>query len=102
MSHSVSSTTGHSKHETLIPLASYPDSQRKDSSALCGEASSPWGRSRSPMRWTCGAGRSGRATHWGAHRGGEALAVIEVVKTLVGLALDEAILAEDLWARRCH
>eukprot|EP00959_Pyramimonas_sp_CCMP1952_P349973 7332700-Pyramimonas_sp.AAC.1 len=29
MSHPVSSTTEHSQHETLIPLASYPDSQRK-------------------------------------------------------------------------
>eukprot|EP00959_Pyramimonas_sp_CCMP1952_P396059 8298440-Pyramimonas_sp.AAC.1 len=30
MSHPVSSTTEQSQHETLIPLASYPDSQRKD------------------------------------------------------------------------
>eukprot|EP00959_Pyramimonas_sp_CCMP1952_P373103 7813766-Pyramimonas_sp.AAC.1 len=29
MSHPVSSTTEQSQHETLIPLASYPDSQRK-------------------------------------------------------------------------
>eukprot|EP00959_Pyramimonas_sp_CCMP1952_P393301 8240780-Pyramimonas_sp.AAC.1 len=30
MSPPVSSTTEQSKHETLIPLSSYPDSQRKD------------------------------------------------------------------------
>eukprot|EP00959_Pyramimonas_sp_CCMP1952_P433200 9071488-Pyramimonas_sp.AAC.1 len=29
MSHPMPSTTKRSKHETLIPLASYPDSQRK-------------------------------------------------------------------------
>eukprot|EP00959_Pyramimonas_sp_CCMP1952_P301587 6309831-Pyramimonas_sp.AAC.1 len=30
MSHSAPFTTEQSEHETLIPLSSYPDSQRKD------------------------------------------------------------------------
>eukprot|EP00959_Pyramimonas_sp_CCMP1952_P159412 3334206-Pyramimonas_sp.AAC.1 len=62
MSHPVSSTTGQSQHETLIPLSSYPDSQRKDLFGRgTGGAPAPFGHFL--VSRTCHACRALRACH---------------------------------------